>query len=136
MEKEMAAHSSIFVWEIPWAEKLNKLVHGVAKSRTQLELLNNKIVDYQCCVSFRCTAKRFSYTYICIYFFFQILFPFLLLNNIAQSSLCCTVGPGWLSILNLAVCTCQSKLSNYPSPIPLAILLFILLLKLYLVGPS
>ena len=57
MEKEMAAHPSIFVWEIPWAEKLNKLVHGVAKSRTQLELLNNKIVDDQCCVSFRCTAK-------------------------------------------------------------------------------
>ena len=45
MEKEMAAHSSIFVWEILWAEKLNNLVHGVAKSQTQLKLLNNKIVD-------------------------------------------------------------------------------------------
>ena len=37
---------------------------------------------------------------------FQILFPFRLLQNIEQSSLCCTVGPCWLSILNIAVCTC------------------------------
>ena len=36
---------------------------------------------------------------------FQILFPFRLLQNIEQSSLCCTVGPCWLSILNVAVCT-------------------------------
>ena len=28
---------------------------------------------------------------------FQILFPFRLLENIEQSSLCCTVGPCWLS---------------------------------------
>ena len=30
---------------------------------------------------------------------FQILFPFRLLHNIEQSSLCYTVGPCWLSIL-------------------------------------
>ena len=30
---------------------------------------------------------------------FQILFPFRLLHNTEQSSLCYTVGPGWLSIL-------------------------------------
>ena len=30
---------------------------------------------------------------------FQILFPFRLLQNIEQSSLCYTVGPCWLSIL-------------------------------------
>ena len=45
---------------------------------------------------------------------FQILFPFRLLQNIEQSSLCYTVGPCWLSILNIAVlniaiCTCQSQ---------------------------
>ena len=39
---------------------------------------------------------------------FQILFPFRLLHNTKQSSLCYTVGPCWLSILNTAVCTCQS----------------------------
>ena len=31
LEKEMATHSSILAWEIPWAT-----VHGAAKSGTQL----------------------------------------------------------------------------------------------------
>ena len=34
---------------------------------------------------------------------FQILFPFRLLRNVESSSLCYTVGPCWLSILNTAV---------------------------------
>ena len=34
---------------------------------------------------------------------FLILFPFRLLHNIEQRSLCYTVGPYWLSILNTAV---------------------------------
>ena len=37
---------------------------------------------------------------------FQILFPLRLLHNIEQGSLCYTVGPCWLSILNIAACTC------------------------------
>ena len=41
--------------------------------------------------------------------FFLILFPFRLLQNIEQSSLCYIVGPCWLSILNIAACTCQSQ---------------------------
>ena len=36
---------------------------------------------------------------------FQILFPFRLLQTIEQSSLCYTLGPCWLSIFNIAVCT-------------------------------
>ena len=36
---------------------------------------------------------------------FQILFPFRLLQNIKQCFLYYTVGPCWLSILNIAVCT-------------------------------
>ena len=43
---------------------------------------------------------------------FQILFPFRFLQNIEQSSLCYTVGPYWLSILNIAVCTYQSQTPN------------------------
>ena len=35
---------------------------------------------------------------------FQILFPFMLLQNIEQYSLCGTGGPCWLSILNIAAC--------------------------------
>ena len=38
---------------------------------------------------------------------FQILFPFKLLHNIEQSSLCYTAGSCWLSILNIAMCACQ-----------------------------
>ena len=34
---------------------------------------------------------------------FQIIFPFRLLHNIEQNSLCYTVGPCWLSILSIAV---------------------------------
>ena len=31
------------------------------------------------------------------------------LNNIEQSSMCSTVGPCWLPILNIAVCICPSQ---------------------------
>ena len=37
------------------------------------------------------------------HYFFHILFPFRLLHNTEQSSLCYTVGPYWSSILNTAV---------------------------------
>ena len=39
----------------------------------------------------------------------QILFPFRLLHNIEQSALGYTTGPWLPSILNMAVCTCQSQ---------------------------
>lgn len=46
-------------------------------------LFNWSIVALQCCLSFRCTVKLFSY--ICI--LFQIIFPYMLLWNIEYSSL-------------------------------------------------
>ena len=38
LEKEMATHSSILAWRIPWTEEPGRLhtVHGAGKSRTQL----------------------------------------------------------------------------------------------------
>ena len=45
LEKEMATHSSILAWRIPWTEGSvrRQTVHGVAKSWTQLmDLLANK----------------------------------------------------------------------------------------------
>ena len=38
LEKEMATHSSILAWKIPWMEEPGRLraVHGVTKSQTQL----------------------------------------------------------------------------------------------------
>ena len=36
LEKEMATHSSILVWRIPWTEKPGRLVHQVTSIGTQL----------------------------------------------------------------------------------------------------
>ena len=36
LEKEMATHSSILAWRIPWTEELVTTVHEVTKSQTQL----------------------------------------------------------------------------------------------------
>ena len=37
LEKEIATHSNLLAWEIPWIEESGGLrVHGVTKSRTQL----------------------------------------------------------------------------------------------------
>ena len=36
LEKEMATHSSILAWEIPWAEEPEATVHGVTKHQTRL----------------------------------------------------------------------------------------------------
>ena len=48
-------------------------------------------------------SNSVTYIYIYIYILYQILLPRRLLQNIVQSSLCYTVGPCWLSILNIAV---------------------------------
>ena len=37
------------------------------------------------------------------------LFPFRLLQNVEPSSLCYIVGPWWLSILNIVLCTCRDS---------------------------
>ena len=41
LEKEMASHSSILAWEIPWTEELDMLhtVHGAWKQSTQFVTL-------------------------------------------------------------------------------------------------
>ena len=40
LEKEMASHSSILAWEIPWTSQWST-VHGVTKSQARLKRLNN-----------------------------------------------------------------------------------------------
>ena len=64
LEKEMATHSSIRDWEIPWTERSGKLtVHGVTKSWTRLSDFitleadrTNKLVE----PSFELLRKRIS----------------------------------------------------------------------------
>ena len=41
---------------------------------------------------------------------YQILFLYRLLQSTDYSSLCYTVGPGWLSILYIAMCVCYAML--------------------------
>ena len=37
LEKEMATHSSVLAWRIPWMEEPGRLTaHGIAKNRTRL----------------------------------------------------------------------------------------------------
>ena len=57
----------------------------------------------------------YIYVYVYIYILFQILFPLKLLQSTEQSSLCYTVGPCWLSILNIPESTCQSQTPLYSS---------------------
>ena len=38
LEEEMATHSSILAWRIPWTESLVGYSHGVAKSQTWLNM--------------------------------------------------------------------------------------------------
>ena len=50
-----------------------------------------------------------------IFILFHICFPFRLLQNIEQSSLCCTVDPGWLFILNTVVCIWEKAMAPHSS---------------------
>ena len=34
LEEEMATHSSIFAWKIPWTEEPVSTVHGIAENHT------------------------------------------------------------------------------------------------------
>ena len=58
----------------------------------------------------------------CTHILPQAPLPSRLPHNIEQSSLCCTVGPCCLSILNIAVCTCPSQTPYLFPSIPLPLL--------------
>ena len=60
LEKEMATHSSILAWKIPWAEEPGQaMVHGVSKSRTRLS-------DF---THFTHTYIYSTHTYICYIYY-------------------------------------------------------------------
>ena len=40
LEEDMATHSSILTWRIPWTEDPGGYIHRVTKSRTQLKRLS------------------------------------------------------------------------------------------------
>ena len=46
LEKEMATHSSILAWRIPWTEEPGgATVHGVTKSRTQMSVFTSSLLS-------------------------------------------------------------------------------------------
>ena len=71
------------------------------------------VVSLQCRANFCCTAKWLSHTHS----FSHIIFHHGLSQETGYSSLCCTVGPHCLSILNVIICiywphTPRKELSN------------------------
>ena len=58
LEKEMATHSSILAWKIPWIEEPGGLQSiGCKRAEHNFATEHSHIVDLQCRVNFRCTAK-------------------------------------------------------------------------------
>ena len=105
LEKEMATHSSILAWRIPWTEEPGwaTLVHGVAKSRTRLSdftfflSLNVLSGNYSICISTELVS---------IYWFFSpslfIIFCFFTPGNYLLDARYCEfhfMGAGYFCIL-------------------------------------
>ena len=68
LEEEMATHSSILAWRIPWTGSWRATVHGVAKSQTQLNDFHTSYISpmisgagkcppQSCCFPVTCNQK-------------------------------------------------------------------------------
>ena len=68
-----------------------------------------------CCDSFRWNSEGDSAIHACVFILPQVPLPSRLPHNIEQTSMCCIVVPSWLSILNIAVCTCPPNFQTIPS---------------------
>ena len=102
-------HSGLISFRMDWLDLLavqgtlkSPLQHHSAKaSILQLNLPYWSTVDWQCCVSLRYIAQHkvcvcfYTHTHTHTYILFQMLFPYMLLQNIEYSSLCYIVGPCW-----------------------------------------
>ena len=98
------------------------LPEGTIKKTQQLFILYWRMADNNV-VTVSSEQQRDSATHIPVSVLPQTPLPSGLPHNIEQSSLCSTVGPCWLSTLNIAVCTHQVQtpsLSLPPIRIPLA----------------
>ena len=90
----------IYVLQMLWYSSL--LWHSVI-IYSSFFFINWNTIDLQCHLSFRCIASdSIIHTHISI--ILLIIFLYWLLQNIEYSSLCYTLGPHWLSILDIVVC--------------------------------
>ena len=56
LEEEMATHSSIRAWKIPWTEEPGGLQ---STQRVRHNWATEHVVDLQCCINFSCTAQLY-----------------------------------------------------------------------------
>ena len=102
----MATQASILAWRIPQIEEPGELrcmgLHRVGP--TELISEHTWLI-----ISGVKQGDSAIYIYIYISILPQTPLPPKLPHNIGQGSLCCTVGPCWLSILNTVVYTCCSQ---------------------------
>ena len=120
LEKEMATHSSVLAWRIPGTGEpgempslgSHRVKHDWSDSAAAAAVLHHIYVPLLVLplLLFGSATLFILFTHLSI--IFQILFPFRLLHSFEESSLCYTVGLCWLSILNIAVCTCQPQIPN------------------------
>ena len=119
MEKEIATHSSILAWRIPWTEEPGGL------QSMGLQRVGHNWNDFACTqfiynVSVLGVQEWFSFLYICIYnLLFKILFLYRLLQDRSYSSLCCISPVQSLSRVWLfATRELQHARPPCPSPTP------------------
>ena len=78
LEKEMATHSSIPVWEMPWIGTWRATVHGVTKSRTQLSGFTSSLLPsgklHQCFHFPLLLFRSFLEAFFCVYHSPSVLF--------------------------------------------------------------
>ena len=93
-------------WEwTGWVSKGIGSKLGLLHCRQILYQLSYEGRPWKICISSRCTAQWFIYTYICVWIYMCVCiciyisdsFPYRLLHYIDYSSLCYTVGPCWFS---------------------------------------
>ena len=64
LEKEMATHSSILAWRIPWTEEPGRLVHRIANSWTWLSNWHWMLIYvYPCIYGDHCQLLRWAYNF-------------------------------------------------------------------------
>ena len=105
LEKEIATHCSFLAWKSqgqrslagysPWGPKESDMTEHTIPPKYPIS--NVVIVSGG--------QQKDSTTHMCVSILSQAPLPSRLPHNIEQSSMCCTVGPCWLSILNTAVYT-------------------------------